>query len=126
MRMSVKVNLRSTESRLHLKNLQLLSRQKTGAASEEEKKGIDLEEDRHRKDLAATMAQQRRHDQEKYLERVRARFSPLSIIQTGTRNQRAITQSNLTGAFDAIWQYEILGRKFEPVENPLKVGVLES
>jgi len=30
------------------------------------------------------------------------------------------------GEFDAIWQFEILGRKFEQVENPLKIGVLES
>ena len=28
--------------------------------------------------------------------------------------------------FDAIWQFEILGRKFEQIEHPLKVGVLQS
>ena len=30
------------------------------------------------------------------------------------------------GEFDAIWQFEIQGRKFEEIENPLKLGVLES
>ena len=38
--MSVKVNLRSTESKLHLKNLSLL-RHKGAQASSEEKKGIE-------------------------------------------------------------------------------------
>lgn len=28
--------------------------------------------------------------------------------------------------FDAIWQFEISGKKFEQVEDPLKVGVFDS
>ena len=56
--MSVKVNLRSTESKLHLKNLSLL-RHKGAQANSEEKKGIDLEEDKVRTELLATMVQQR-------------------------------------------------------------------
>lgn len=28
--------------------------------------------------------------------------------------------------FDAIWVFEIIGRKYEQIENPLKLGVFDS
>ena len=52
---------------------------------------------------------------------MRAKFSPLDLLQS---DKLKIGSSSKD--FDAIWQFEIIGRKFEQVENPLKVGVLES
>jgi len=55
---------------------------------------------------------------------VRAKFNPLSILQVD--KLKAIKDSTMSNDFDAIWQFEILGRRFEQIENPLKVGVLDS
>ena len=46
------------------------------------------------------------------------------IVSRGSMG--AASKVGAIGEFDAIWQFEILGRKFEQVENPLKIGVLES
>ena len=59
LRMSVKVNLRSTESKLLLKNLNLLTKQRSSDASEEEKRGLDMEESKQRQNLMENMMQTR-------------------------------------------------------------------
>ena len=62
LRMSVKVNLRATESKLLLKNLTLLTASRTSEASEEEKKGLDIEESKQRQTLVDSMMQTRQED----------------------------------------------------------------
>ena len=65
LRMSAKVNHRSTEQRLNLRNLQLLKRQSSSfikEGPEEEKKGMDLEENKQRQQLMSQILQDRRAD----------------------------------------------------------------
>jgi len=62
------------------------------------------------------MRQARQMCQKKYLDKVRASFDPLSILQGDARatttNTQNVNRKPRLGEFDAIWQFEILGRKF--------------
>lgn len=56
LRQSVKVNFKSKETSLKLKNLALITRQRTSKASEEEKKGLDMEETRQKQEMVNHMS----------------------------------------------------------------------
>jgi len=56
---------------------------------------------------------------------IQSHFSPLSIFQGTTFQEDQILNSNQK-LFDAIWEYEIIGRQFEQIKNPLSIGVFES
>lgn len=61
------------------------------------------------------------------MEKIRSNFSPLCILQQDEQKKFTLGQPQPSAEFDAIWQFEILSlRKFEHIENPLKVGVFES
>lgn len=85
-----------------------------------------MEEKKQRLDLMRTVSVKRTEVQEKYVNRIKAYFNPLNILQLDKAVHRKTTIKSQLGEFDAIWQFEISGRKFEQVENPLKIGVLES
>lgn len=70
------------------------------------------------------MKQSRHEDQERSLISVRARFNPVSILQD--ERLKLGKDSAAFRDFDAIWQFEIIGRKFEQVEDPLRVGVVDA
>jgi hypothetical protein len=68
-------------------------------------------------------------DQLRITARIRADFNPLGSIQTATNeanNESKGEQSIGRRTFDTIWTFEIVGRKFEQVVNPLQIGVFES
>lgn len=56
--------------------------------------------------------------------RIRADFNPLSSIQTKPSEAKNSDYSNRN--FDAVWVFEITGRKFEQLSSPLQIGVFES
>jgi hypothetical protein len=56
--------------------------------------------------------------------RIRADFNPLSSIQTQPSEAKNSDYSNRN--FDAVWVFEIAGRKFEQLSSPLQIGVFES
>jgi len=62
LRSSVKVNLRSTETSLKLKNLALINRQRTKIKVEEQKGGFDMEENKQRQELMRVMSVSRTED----------------------------------------------------------------
>ena len=79
LRMSVKVNLRSPESKLALKALSLMKKRSADCA-QPENKGLDMEESKQRKIIADNMTKTRQEDQAKHLASIQARFNPLSIL----------------------------------------------
>lgn len=80
LRMSVKVNLRSPESKLALKALNTLKKTRSADLAQQDNKGLDMEESKQRKIIAENMMQTRQEDQAKHLETIQARFNPLSIL----------------------------------------------
>jgi hypothetical protein len=46
------------------------------------------------------------------MSRIRVDFNPLQIIQS-TSNELKVSGANKNRYFDAVWTFEIVGRKFE-------------
>jgi len=79
LRTSVKVNLRCSESALHLSHLAKMAKIRTQGKIEE-RKGLDMEESKQQYQLMSSLRQSRITDQSKFLKGIRASFDPLQMI----------------------------------------------
>lgn len=55
---------------------------------------------------------------------VRSKFAPFEIlaeIKQGQEESKTDVES-----YEAIWVFEMIGRQFEQVKNPLEIGVLDT
>ena len=117
-----KVNLRSSEKEVRVKTF-------AGLKKTNSKDGnIDLEEQKEKNRFISTMVQARQIQQQRFLSKIRSNFNPLRILQKDRKLviHREDSQSRKEEVFDAIWVFEIIGRKYEQIENPLKLGVFDS
>lgn len=66
----------------------------------------------------------RKEQQSEFLKQIKSSFNPCQILQ----NAKARTLKNVQqqAEFDALWVYEIVGRKYDMIEDPLEMGVFSS
>ena len=88
---------------------------------------VDLEEKKEQNKFKDNAIKDRNEQQEKFMDQTKTSFDPLQMLQQNAFDalqKRAINKAR--AEFDAIWMFEISGKRFVQILNPLSVGVFES
>lgn len=95
--------------------------------------GLDLDATTQKHQYMMEMMKSKFLEQAKTVQKIRSRFNPLQCIQQQidlSKKSSVDIDSKVANwnknHFDAIWTFEIVGRKFEQHVNPLEVGVFSS